>query len=71
MTQLREAPTQNLDLSVARYFGPEKFPTYGGEDYGGYGSNLGLRLDCGGGFGQVYATRNDPRNIQMSPKVMF
>jgi len=83
MTQLREAATKNLDISIAKYFGPERFraqlrgeflnvfnhPIYGGEFYGG-SSNIGNCLDCGG-LGQVYGTRNDPRNIQVSLKVMF
>lgn len=82
MTQLREAPTKNLDLSVAKTFGPERFraqlrgeflnvfnhPIYGGEFYGG--SNIGNCLDCGN-LGIVYGTRNDPRNIQVSLKLMF
>jgi hypothetical protein len=82
MTQLREAATKNLDLSVAKTFGPERFraqlrgeflnvfnhPIYGGEFYGG--SNIGNCLDCGN-LGIVYGTRNDPRNIQVSLKLMF
>ncbi|MBV8072294.1 MAG: TonB-dependent receptor [Acidobacteriaceae bacterium] len=83
MTQLREAPTKNLDLSIAKTFGPERFkaqlrgeflnvfnhPIYGGEYYGG-SSNIGVCLDCGN-LGIVYGTRNDPRNIQLSLKLMF
>ncbi len=84
MTQLREAATKNLDLSIAKYFGPERFraqlrgeflnvfnhPIYGGEFYGGTGSNIGNCIDCGN-LGIVYGTRNDPRNIQVSLKVTF
>jgi hypothetical protein len=89
MTQLREGGTKNVDLSVGKYFGPEKLraqfraeflnlfnhPQYGGEFYGNYfgSANIGNCLDCGPDykFGQVFGTRNDPRNIQLSLKVMF
>jgi hypothetical protein len=89
MTQLREGGTKNVDLSVGKYFGPEKFraqfraeflnlfnhPQYGGEFYGNYfgSANIGNCLDCGNDykFGQVFGTRNDPRNIQLSLKLMF
>jgi hypothetical protein len=84
MTQLREAATKNLDVAVAKYFGPERFraqlraeflnafnhPIYGGEFFGGWGSNIGLCIDCGN-LGQVFGTRNDPRNIQLSLKLLF
>jgi len=84
MTQLREGATKNVDLSVAKSFGPERFkaqfraeflnafnhPTYGGNYYGGWGSNIDLCIDCGN-LGTVYGTRNDPRNIQLSLKLMF
>jgi hypothetical protein len=83
MTQLREAATKNLDIAVAKYFGPERFraqlrgeflnvfnhPIYGGEFYGG-SSSIGNCIDCGN-LGVVYGTRNDPRNIQVSLKLMF
>lgn len=82
-TQLREAATKNLDLGIAKTFGPERFkaqirgealnvfnhPIYGGEYYGG-SSNIGVCLDCGN-VGAVYGARNDPRNIQVSLKLMF
>jgi hypothetical protein len=85
MTQLREGATKNLDLSVAKGFDiSERFkaqfraeflnafnhPTYGGFFYGGFGSNIDLCIDCGT-LGTVRGTRNDPRNIQLSLKVMF
>jgi hypothetical protein len=84
MTQLREGATKNFDLGVAKTFGPERFkaqfraeflnafnhPTYGGNFYGGWGSNIDLCIDCGN-LGTVYGTRNDPRNIQLSLKLMF
>jgi hypothetical protein len=84
MTQLREGATKNVDLGVAKTFGPERFkaqfraeflnafnhPIYGGNFYGGWGSNIDLCIDCGN-LGTVYGTRNDPRNIQLSLKLMF
>jgi hypothetical protein len=53
-------------------------PTYGGIYYGaskwcggtGCGPNIDLNLDSST-LGQVYGTRNDPRNIQLSLKLMF
>jgi len=71
-----------MDFAVAKYFGPERFraqfraeflnafnhPIYGGEFFGG--SNIGNCIDCGN-VGTVYGTRNDPRNIQLSLKLMF
>lgn len=82
MTQLREAPTKNFDFAVAKYFGPERFraqfrgeflnafnhPIYGGENFGS--SNIGNCIDCGT-LGLVFGTRNDPRNIQLSLRLMF
>ena len=85
ITQLREGATKNFDFSVAKAFDvTERFkaqfraeflnafnhPTYGGIFYGGWGSNIDLCIDCGS-LGTVYGTRNDPRNIQFSLKVMF
>jgi Carboxypeptidase regulatory-like domain len=78
LTQVREAATKNLDLGIAKEFGPERVrtqlrgdflnvfnhPVYGGS------YNIGDCIDCGD-LGQVYGTRNDPRNIQVSLKVSF
>jgi hypothetical protein len=78
MTQIREAATKNLDIGVAKVFGPERLhiefradflnvfnhPIYGGS------YNISDCIDCGD-LGQVYGTRNDPRNIQVSLKLIF
>jgi hypothetical protein len=78
MGTLREAPTRNVDLGLGKEFGVERFhaelrgdflnvfnhPTYGGAwniEENLYATN----------FGQVYGTRNDPRNIQVALKLMF
>jgi hypothetical protein len=77
-TQLREAATKNLDLSVAKSFGPPRVRTQIRADflnvfnhpiYGG-SYNIDTCLDCGT-VGTVYGTRNDPRNIQLAAKVTF
>jgi hypothetical protein len=69
-TQLREAATKNLDLSVAKSFGPPRIRTLIRADflnvfnhpiYGGP-YNIGNTLDYGD-VGQVFGTRNDARNI--------
>ena len=75
---LREAETKNLDLSVAKEFGPQRIRTLFRADflnvfnhpiYGGP-YNIGNTLDYNN-VGQVYGTRNDPRFIQVAAKVMF
>jgi hypothetical protein len=77
-TQLREAATKNLDLSIAKSFGPPRVRTQIRADflnvfnhpiYGG-SYNIDNCLDCGN-LGAVYGTRNDPRNIQLAAKVTF
>jgi hypothetical protein len=75
---IREAPTKNFDLGVGKEFGIEHIhaelrgdflnvfnhPIYGGS------WNIQENLYASD-FGQVYGTRNDPRNIQVSLKVRF
>lgn len=75
---LREAPTKNVDFGVGKEFGTERIhaelrgdflnafnhPIYGGS------WNIEENLYAKN-FGQVYGTRNDPRNIQVALKLMF
>ena len=78
MSTIREAPTKNLDLGIGKVFGAERIhaelrgdflnafnhPIYGGAwniEENLYASN----------FGEVYGTRNDPRNIQVSLKITY
>jgi hypothetical protein len=78
MSTIREAPTKNLDLGIGKEFGTERIhaefrgdflnafnhPIYGGAwniEENLYASN----------FGQVYNTRNDPREVQVSLKITY
>jgi hypothetical protein len=78
MSTIREAGTKNVDLGIGKEFGTERLhaelrgdflnafnhPIYGGSwniEENLYATN----------FGQVYGTRNDPRNIQVSLKLSF
>jgi len=77
-SQLREAPTRNLDLGIAKEFQMERVhaelrgdflnvfnhPVYGGP------WNITNHPDWGS-VGEVQGTRNDPRNIQVGLKLMF
>jgi hypothetical protein len=79
---LREAPMKNVDLGLGKEFGVERVraelradflnafnhPVYGGYFYGF--SNIEENLYATN-FGQVYGTRNDPRNIQVALKLTF
>jgi len=59
----------------AEFLNAFNHPQYVGEFFGNYfgSANIGNCLDCGPDypFGQVFGTRNDPRNIQLSLKIMF
>ncbi len=77
-TDLREAPTKNVDLSLSKTFGPPRIRTQIRADflnvfnhpiYGG-SYNISNCIDCGD-LGTVYGTRNDPRNVQVAAKIMF
>lgn len=81
---LREAPTKNLDLGIGKEFGTEKVhaefradilnafnhPIYGGFYTGYWRWNIEENLYANN-FGQVYGTRNDPRNVQFSLKISY
>ncbi|HLH05264.1 MAG TPA: TonB-dependent receptor [Bryobacteraceae bacterium] len=79
MPYLREEWTKNVDLSVAKSFGPERFRVqFRGEFLNAFNTpifggnyNINLALTNGGPFGQWTGTRNDPRNIQFSLKASF
>ncbi|HEX4006190.1 MAG TPA: carboxypeptidase regulatory-like domain-containing protein [Acidobacteriaceae bacterium] len=78
MSTIREAETKNLDLGIGKVFGTERIhaelradflnafnhPIYGGS------WNIEENLYASD-FGQVYGTRNDPRNIQVSLKLSY
>jgi hypothetical protein len=59
----------------AEFLNAFNHPQFGGEFFGNYfgSANIGNCLDCGPDyqFGQVFGTRNDPRNIQLSLKITF
>lgn len=77
-SNIREAPIKNLDLGIGKEFGTERIhaelrgdflnafnhPVYGGS------WNIQENLYATD-FGQVYGTRNDPRNVQVSLKVTY
>jgi hypothetical protein len=77
-SNIREAPTENVDLGIGKVFGGERIhaelrgdflnafnhPIYGGS----YNIEENLYAQ---NFGQVYGTRNDPRNIQVSLKITY
>ncbi|HZZ37851.1 MAG TPA: TonB-dependent receptor [Acidobacteriaceae bacterium] len=78
MSTVREAETKNVDLGIGKVFGTERIhaelrgdflnafnhPIYGGS----YNIEENLYATD---FGQVYGTRNDPRNVQVSLKVTY
>lgn len=79
MGNIREAATKNLDLGVGKVFDMERVhaelrgdflnvfnhPIYGGS------YNIDNNLYDTTTFGEVYNTRNDPRNIQVSLKLTY
>ena len=78
MSTMREAPNKNFDFSLAKDFGGERVhaqlrgdflnafnhPIYGGS------YNIGNTIDYGD-VGDIFGTRNDPRNIQVSLKITY
>jgi len=83
MDALRESPNRNVDLAVAKNFKvTEAFriqfraeflnlfntPQFGGGNQ--WGTNIETCMTCGQ-FGEVYGTRNSPRNIQLGLRADF
>lgn len=78
MTQLRERASRNIDLSVAKNFGTERYQAWlRGEflnltNYAQYNNVcLDLSQQTCGPFGTAYGTENLPRTIQLSLKFTF
>jgi len=80
MTQLRERAARNVDLSVAKNFGGERYQVWlRGEalnafNYAQYTlspfNNFPMCVTCGD-FGDLDSTENQPRTIQLSLKLVF
>ena len=80
MTQLRERAARNIDLSVAKNFGGERYQAWlraeflNAFNYAQYNlspfNNFPLCVTCGD-FGDLDSTENSPRNIQLSLKLVF
>jgi hypothetical protein len=80
MTQLRERAARNVDISVAKNFGGERYQAWlRGEflnafNYAQYNlspfNSFPLCVSCGD-FGDLNSTENSPRNIQLSLKLVF
>ncbi len=78
LTQLRERAARNVDLSIAKNLGGERFQAWiRGEflnafNYAQYNNFcLDLSQSSCGPFGQAYGTENQPRTIQVSLKLSF
>jgi hypothetical protein len=78
MTQLRARPERNLDLSVAKNLGTERYQAWlraeflNTFNYAQYNNFcLDLSQSSCSPFGQAYGTQNQPRTIQLSLKLMF
>ncbi|MBV9035769.1 MAG: hypothetical protein JO182_14865, partial [Acidobacteriaceae bacterium] len=80
MTQLRERAARNVDLSVAKNFGGERYQAWlraeflNAFNYAQYNlspfNSFPLCVTCGD-FGDLNSTENSPRTIQLSLKLMF
>ena len=79
MTQLRERAARNVDLSVAKNFGGERFQvwlrgeainTFNYAQYNSVCTDLTGSSGCGA-FGTAQNTENQPRTIQVSLKLSF
>ncbi len=77
MTQLRERAARNVDLSISKRFGTERFgATLRGEAINAfnYAQYNNVCLDLSGQncvFGKAYGTENQPRLFQLSLKLAF
>lgn len=77
MTQLRERAERNVDLSVAKNFGSERYQAWlRGEflnvfNYAQYNNQCLDLSNQGCTFGQSYGTQTNPRTIQLSLKLAF
>jgi hypothetical protein len=78
MTQLRERALRNVDLSVAKNFGGERFQawlrgeflnTFNYAQYNSFCTDIS-QSSCGP-FGAAFGTENSPRTIQVSLKFAF
>jgi hypothetical protein len=78
MTQLRERAARNVDLSVAKNFGSERYQawfraeflnTFNYAQYNGFCTDVSQ--DSCSPFGQATGTENNPRIIQLSLKLVF
>jgi hypothetical protein len=80
MTQLRERSARNVDISVAKNFGGERYQAWlraeflNAFNYAQYSlspyNSFPLCVTCGD-FGDLDSTENSPRTIQLSLKLVF
>ena len=78
MSTIREAETRNLDLGIGKVFGAERIHAELRGDFLNvfnhpiYGGSYNIQENMyASDFGNVYGTRNDPRNIQVSLKITY
>jgi hypothetical protein len=78
MTQLRTRALRNVDFSVAKNFGGERFQAWlraeflNAFNYAQYNNFCEtLQGGCSSVFGQAFGTENSPRTIQFSLKLAF
>lgn len=78
MSTLREAPTENVDLGIGKEFTTERFTAELRGDFLNafnhpiYGGSWNIQENLyATDFGQVYNTRNDPRNVQVSLTIRY
>ncbi len=83
LDSMRESPNRNVDLALAKNFKAEAFkiqfraellnafntPQFGGGNQ--WGAGINTCIECGGIPGEVNATRNSPRNIQLGLRIEY